>query len=58
VTDGPFAETKELVASYAMIEADSREEAVKWTRRFLEVLGDGECIVYQIMDQPGGDGQP
>ena len=52
VTDGPFAETKELVASYAMIEAMTKEEALKWTKRFLEVLGEGECIVYQIMDEP------
>jgi hypothetical protein len=51
VTDGPFAETKELVASYALFEVKSKEEAVHWTQRFLEVLGEGECIIYQIFDE-------
>jgi len=34
VTDGPFAETKELVAGYTLIQVRSREEAMEWTRRF------------------------
>src|SRR5688572_15671699 len=32
--DGPFAETKELVAGYTIIDVKSREEAIAWTRRF------------------------
>lgn len=32
--DGPFAETKELIAGYTIIQAKSREEAIEWTRRF------------------------
>lgn len=32
VTDGPFAETKELIAGYSLIEARSREEAIEWFR--------------------------
>lgn len=32
--DGPFAETKELIAGYTLIQVKSREEAVEWTRRF------------------------
>lgn len=32
--DGPFAETKELIAGYTIIQAKSREEALEWTRRF------------------------
>jgi hypothetical protein len=32
--DGPFAETKELVAGYTVINVKSREEAIAWTRRF------------------------
>jgi hypothetical protein len=54
VTDGPFAETKELVASYALFEVESKAKAVEWTRRFLEVLGRGECMLYQILE-PGDD---
>lgn len=34
VTDGPFSETKELVAGYTMIQVRSREEALEWARRF------------------------
>ena len=50
VTDGPFAETKELIASYALLEVKSKAEAVEWTSRFLKALGGGECMVYQIYD--------
>jgi hypothetical protein len=34
VIDGPFTETKELVAGYTIIEVKSREEALEWTKRF------------------------
>jgi hypothetical protein len=47
--DGPFTESKELVASYAILETKDREEAVYWTKRFLEVLGRGECELREIM---------
>src|ERR1041384_3896823 len=41
-TDGPFTETKELVAGFAIIEVPSMSEAVEWTKRFLSVVGQGE----------------
>ncbi len=41
VTDGPFAETKELVAGYTVIQVASREEAREWTRRFPNPAVDG-----------------
>ncbi len=41
VIDGPFAETKELVAGYAIIQAKSREEAIEWTKRFVTVDAPG-----------------
>ena len=50
VTDGPFTESKELVASYALFEVKTMDEAVMWTRRFLEVLGQGECELRPIFD--------
>ena len=34
IIDGPFAETKELVAGYTLIEVKTREEALEWARRF------------------------
>jgi hypothetical protein len=48
VTDGPFAESKELVASYAIFETPTMKEAVHWTTRFLQVLGRGECEIRPI----------
>jgi hypothetical protein len=40
VVDGPFAESKELIAGYTLIEARSREEAMEWARRFPAPFGD------------------
>ena len=48
VTDGPFTETKELVAGFAMIQVKSKDEAIEWTRRFLRVAGDGESEIRQL----------
>lgn len=41
VVDGPFAETKELVAGYWIIEVGSLEEAVEWFRRCPNTMGEG-----------------
>ena len=41
VVDGPFAETKELVAGYTVIKVKSREEALEWTKRFPNPSIDG-----------------
>jgi hypothetical protein len=50
VTDGPFTESKELVASYALFEVKSRAEAIDWTTRFLKVLGKGECEIRPLFE--------
>jgi hypothetical protein len=42
VTDGPFAESKELVAGFTIIEVASRDEALAWVRRWPVEDGDGE----------------
>lgn len=39
--DGPFAETKELIAGYTLIQVKSREEALEWTQRFPNPAGKG-----------------
>src|SRR2546423_549620 len=39
--DGPFAETKELVAGYTIINVKSREEAIQWTKRYPNPAIDG-----------------
>jgi hypothetical protein len=41
VIDGPFAETKELIAGYTIIQVKSREAAVEWTKRFPNPAVDG-----------------
>jgi len=51
VIDGPFAETKEVIGGYAILEAQSKAEAVDLTRRFLTVHGTDwnvECEVRQL----------
>ena len=50
VIDGPFTEAKELIAGWAIIEVDSREEAIEASRRFYKVAGDGEGEIRQILD--------
>jgi hypothetical protein len=50
VIDGPFTESKELIASYALFEVKSMDEAIAWTKRFLEVLGTGECELRPIFE--------
>ncbi len=41
VIDGPFAESKELIAGYTLIQVKSREEALEWSRRFPNPVGEG-----------------
>ncbi len=42
VIDGPFAETKELIAGFTMIQVKSREEALEWLKRWPAIDGNGE----------------
>src|SRR5260370_30054646 len=44
-TDGPFAETKELIDGFALVQAKSRDEAIELARRFMSVAGDGEGAI-------------
>ena len=57
VTDGPFAEAKEVIGGYALLSAASKEEAVEYTRRLLEHVYQGAWEVYQLFGMPTGDGQ-
>ena len=49
VSEGPFS-SKELVASYALLEVKDMQEAVEWTRRFLVAIGGGECELRPVFD--------
>jgi hypothetical protein len=48
VIDGPFAETKELVAGYTIIQTRTREEALEWTRRFPNPSLDGGAAEIEV----------
>jgi hypothetical protein len=53
VVDGPFAEAKELIAGYTLIQVKSREEALEWSKRFPNPVGEGldaEIEVRQLYD--------
>jgi len=50
VIDGPFAETKELIAGFTMIQVKSREEAVEWVRRWPREDGDVELEIRQVFE--------
>ena len=58
ISDGPFAETKELIAGYTIIQARSREEALEWTKRFPNPSVDGREAeievrqLYELEDLP------
>jgi hypothetical protein len=51
VIDGPFTESKELIAGYTLIQVKTTEEAREWARRFPNpALGDGEIEVRRLFE--------
>ena len=54
VTDGPFAEAKEVIGGYAILQVKSREEALALTRKFLAVTGEGTCELHQLFEMGPG----
>jgi len=59
VIDGPFAETKELVAGFSIIKVKSKEEAIEWVKRAPNAFPDREAVVEirRLMDvEDFGDG--
>jgi hypothetical protein len=64
IVDGPFAETKELIAGYTVLQVRSREEALAWARRFPSPFPGMPCEIevrplYEEADfAPGGDLAP
>jgi hypothetical protein len=53
ITDGPFAETKELIDGFALVNVPSREEAIRVATEFMKLAGDGEGEILQVFDPPG-----
>jgi hypothetical protein len=48
VVDGPFTETKELIAGYTLIQVKSRQEAVEWAKRFPNPHGEGSDAEIEV----------
>ncbi|SEN96336.1 YciI family protein [Paenibacillus sp. OV219] len=53
VTDGPFTESKELIAGFILIDVNSREEAIEWAMRMPDPQGrgEGQIELRQVYDQ-------
>ena len=65
-TDGPFTEAKELIGGYAVYEVKSKQEAIQWTERFMQLHREhwagweGETEIRQVFsaaDFAAGSGQ-
>jgi hypothetical protein len=56
VTDGPFAEGKEVIGGFAVYQVDSKQEAIAWTKRFMQLHvehwngWEGESEIRQVFD--------
>ncbi len=50
VTDGPFTESKEVIGGFALLQANSKEEALEHVKQFLQTAGDGECELRQLFE--------
>ncbi|MGA9800843.1 MAG: YciI family protein [Terriglobales bacterium] len=48
VIDGPFAEAKELIGGYTLIQVKSREEALEWSKRFPNPVGEGQPAEIEV----------
>ncbi|MEJ2592752.1 MAG: YciI family protein [Candidatus Thiodiazotropha sp.] len=48
VIDGPFTESKELIAGYTLIQVKSREEALEWSRRFPNPMGEDAAAEIEV----------
>lgn len=50
VTDGPFIELKELLAGFAVLQADNIDVAIEWSKRFRSIIGDGTSEIVPLFD--------
>jgi hypothetical protein len=48
--DGPFTESKEVIAGYTLIQAKSREEAIQWAKRFPNPAGEDKDAEIEIRE--------
>ena len=50
IIDGPFTESKELIAGYTLIQVNSREEALEWARRFPNPVGESQPAEIEVRE--------
>ncbi|MGB6985203.1 MAG: YciI family protein [Candidatus Aquilonibacter sp.] len=55
VTDGPFAESKEVVGGYAVLDVRDRAHLLEVAQRFLDCSGGGTCTMYQLAEMNDDD---
>jgi hypothetical protein len=48
LVDGPFAEAKELIAGYTLIQTKTRDEALEWARRYPNPAGEGAVAEIEV----------
>jgi len=48
VTDGASITAKELIGGFAVLQVNSKEEAIEWATRFRKIVGDGESEIVQV----------
>jgi hypothetical protein len=48
VTDGPFAEAKEAIISFALVDVRSKDEAIELSKRFWQIVKNGEGAIQQV----------
>lgn len=49
-TDGPYAESKEMIGGWAILKVSSKAEALDWAKRFMKINGEGESRIREIFD--------
>ena len=49
MTDGPFAESKELVGGFVIVDVPTRDEAIEWTIPYGNAIGDLEIDVREVL---------
>ncbi len=52
LTDGPFTEAKELIVGWALVDVETKEQAIELSKRFWKLVGDGTGIIQRVLD-PG-----
>ena len=52
VVDGPFSEAKEVVGGFAILQLNSKEEAIEYVKEFMKIAGDGVCELRQLYEMP------